>query len=1144
MKKLFILITLFPLFLSAQDTVSVQTLTYDSTGRNYFFDFPIDDGTTYEKVLMLYSMRCKDALVSTPSDRNKGCGEWDYSCNTYIRDTSFQDSVKATHPSHIISGFDGSTYTYTTSPLNDYYTYTYKDVNVSTIISEDTFTIGTTTMPDSTTFGTAKSTRKTQYLWRASELTNAGLSAGSIAGMLFDITSIGSLVSNLRIKLKHTSQNSLNPSNPHNTGFTQVFYNTRDFISGINDLRFYNNFNWNGTSNLIVEISYTNNNDDVSTVLNSHDAGFNSTLTSSNDFSFLFTGGEFIDLGGSGLNNISDEITISFWSYGDDNSVGSNTSICEGLDNAGNRQVNIHFPWSNNRIYWDCGNNGGYDRIDELATASEIAGSWKYWSFVKNTNTGDMKIYLNGTLWHSGTLKTKLIDLVNLKLGTNYSNAYDYFGKVDDFSVWSSELSPTEINDWMYKKIDNTHPKFSDLVGFYNMNEGEGSSIIDISPNAETGLISGFAKWIATPGNNIFKDFEVSTKRPNVSFLKGSYTLAVTDDIVYDTIQSNPDQVVSYQSNGSEITPFDTILVWGKNYEYMYNAFGVKVDSFAVSNPNSITITGLDYFIKSPMDFEIMSFVTPYGIYLDLGVEGKTWTFDVSDFEPILHGNKQVFLSRGGQNQEEMDIKFLFIKGTPTREVKDIKQIWKVNQRAYSGISTDQFFYPVNVNLDPTADAFKIRTAVTGHGQEGEFVPRTHYLNINGGSKELEWEVWTECANNPVYPQGGTWIFDRAGWCPGAPTDVKDYYIDAGTQGYNNVEIDYGVNFAGGDSRYIVNSQLVTYGAPNFTLDAEILDIIRPSKKVEFQRLNPACEEPIVVIRNNGSSNLTSLNITYNVDQGNSQSITWTGNLDYLETDTVILPILDENFWLSPTGKNIFTATINNPNGGVDGYDNNNSLESEFDKVDVYTNTVKVSILTNGMPYENSYLLTNLSGDTILFGEQYELDANTDYNEELTLNQGCYSFYLADDMVGNYGQNGLEFWYYSQFGAGAITFRDSLNNVYLDPDFGAFTRYDFAVGDIYNTETLNLPKGVDYQLFNVFPNPVMDIIYINLHGYQTSTTIVEIISSKGEIVHSSTLSNISNKHLEEINISNLDKGIYLLKVQQGNTIRTKKIVKQ
>ncbi|RUA16213.1 MAG: hypothetical protein DSY83_06015 [Flavobacteriia bacterium] len=43
---------------------------------------------------------------------------------------------------------------------------------------------------------------------------------------------------------------------------------------------------------------------------------------------------------------------------------------------------------------------------------------------------------------------------------------------------------------------------------------------------------------------------------------------------------------------------------------------------------NTINITTLNYYKKYPARFELMSFVTPYGIGLDLGEKGKTWQFN------------------------------------------------------------------------------------------------------------------------------------------------------------------------------------------------------------------------------------------------------------------------------------------------------------------------------------------------------------------------------------------------------------------------------------------------------------------------------------------------------------------------------------
>jgi hypothetical protein len=94
-------------------------------------------------------------------------------------------------------------------------------------------------------------------------------------------------------------------------------------------------------------------------------------------------------------------------------------TVFEGRNAQNGRVLNSHLPWSNSRVYWDAGNEGGYDRIDKLANTSDFEGQWNHWAFTKNTSTGSMKIFLNGVFWHSGTnLDNPLNGIVEFALGS------------------------------------------------------------------------------------------------------------------------------------------------------------------------------------------------------------------------------------------------------------------------------------------------------------------------------------------------------------------------------------------------------------------------------------------------------------------------------------------------------------------------------------------------------------------------------------------------------------------------------------------------------------------------------------------------------------------------------------------------------
>jgi len=200
---LFLLVSII-LSVNAQETITVQTLTYDSTGRDYMFDFPEDDGTVYERILMLYSMRCKGAQISVPGNTNLGCGEWDYSCNTYVVDSSYVDSLAATHPTHIISGFSGDQFAYTNTPTNTYTQYDQKVVTYVNTDEENFSVVGTGSEMLNHPFQTQSETSKTMYVWTEAELKAAGLSAGNISGILLDSDNMAN-VDFLRIRMGHTS---------------------------------------------------------------------------------------------------------------------------------------------------------------------------------------------------------------------------------------------------------------------------------------------------------------------------------------------------------------------------------------------------------------------------------------------------------------------------------------------------------------------------------------------------------------------------------------------------------------------------------------------------------------------------------------------------------------------------------------------------------------------------------------------------------------------------------------------------------------------------------------------------------------------------------------------------------------------------
>ncbi len=576
----------------------------------------------------------------------------------------------------------------------------------------------------------------------------------------------------------------------------------------------------------------------------------------------------------------------------------------------------------------------------------------------------------------------------------------------------------------------------------------------------------------------------------------------ITDRYTYDTIPDHAHIVTNYAighnyTHLANDSVYATDTVYGDylaTKSYTYDESGKKVDSINVPAQDTVRPDTLFYFTRGPQKFELMSFVTPYGIDLDLGKTGKMWEFDVTDYLPIMKGWHRLTMERGS-GQEEFDLKFLFIKGTATRNVLDMDQLWPMTEENYHTIQANLRYQPLNVLLDPAAKGYKIRSYITGHGQDptnqgldGEFTPQWHDIFVD--TTLYRRFVYKICSLDPMYPQGGTWTIDRAGWCPGMATDLAEYEITGTVTPGSNVRIDYNVEGGVGDSRYDPGTQLVSYGPPNFTLDAAIVNIQRPSPLIAYGRINPACDQPIVFIRNNGSTTLTSLQFDYYVDNGPHLTYTWTGNLPFLDTASVTLPVDSLNFWTSADSGG-FHVDISKPNGGQDQYDQNNHYSTAYKQPPAYNGIVVINLVTNNDPQDNYFEVLDKFGDTVFSDGNF--DATTTYYDSLILPVGCYTLVFHDD-----GEDGLNYWANPAQGAGALRLRQTSKTgkilTTFNPDFGKGVQYDFSI--LQSPLAVGVTQPVIRHV-GLYPNPTLGDLNIDLEGMPQGMITLEIIDATG-----------------------------------------------
>jgi hypothetical protein len=159
-----------------------------------------------------------------------------------------------------------------------------------------------------------------------------------------------------------------------------------------------------------------------------------------NGGSWTFDGGDdYIQLN-SIVIPAGNEISISFWNFGIN---APNSSIIGASFNSSDQTLNVHLPWSNNGIYWDCGYP--FNRIDKIATNAEYQG-WHNWVFTKNATTGNMSIYLDGALWHSGSGNTSAIPVMTVaRMGSYWNSQLYHSGRIAQCLIHNRALTADEV---------------------------------------------------------------------------------------------------------------------------------------------------------------------------------------------------------------------------------------------------------------------------------------------------------------------------------------------------------------------------------------------------------------------------------------------------------------------------------------------------------------------------------------------------------------------------------------------------------------------------------------------------------------------------------------------------------------------------
>ena len=401
--------------------------------------------------------------------------------------------------------------------------------------------------------------------------------------------------------------------------------------------------------------------------------------------------------------------------------------------------------------------------------------------------------------------------------------------------------------------------------------------------------------------------------------------------------------------------------------------------------------------------------------------------------------------------------------------------------------------------------------------------------------------VWRDdCGMNSLFPQAGTWIYDRANWCPGAPVKSHDLYTlinDTNTHEFA-LEMETYNNTTGGSAVYDLTNYALFFKDNRKQNDAALEDIIAPSTHLDYLRMNPTCSAPIVRVKNLGKDTLKSVEFEYG-KVGNTPQRIWVpcSIAPFASQDLVLEAVYD---W-GGSGSNFF-ATLTKLNGQADENMVDNTLQSKITNSAMYPNKIIIVFKTNSAPSENAYTLKDARGKVIRYKNTFA--ANTIYRDTVYLdNNMCYTFELTDDGPGPsnnpLNEDGLDWWANTADGSGYIQIRNGNTNGNLKnfgADFGTKQSIQF-----YTTYKMDVPSvsAMDLQL-DLLPNPSSSAIGSRICVNQSSETAyqIQVIDALGRVLKSFK----GREAYQTFELNDLSSGLYSIVLQQGDHTVNKKLL--
>ncbi len=313
-----------------------------------------------------------------------------------------------------------------------------------------------------------------------------------------------------------------------------------------------------------------------------------------------------------------------------------------------------------------------------------------------------------------------------------------------------------------------------------------------------------------------------------------------------------------------------------------------------------------------------------------------------------------------------------------------------------------------------------------------------------------------------------------------------------------------------------------------------------------------ASMSPVLTLRNDGNTPLTSATIQYSINGGAPQSYAWSGYLTTYEREDVPLPVI--YFDANSSGPHTLLCSVYSPNGQQDEDIGNNNRTFSFENAPASaTTTLTLELKTDFYGYEIYWEIVDESGAVFAFGGNEVVgvsgggynnatpaDPGAYSNNQLIITpielpvEGCYTFRILDAFG-----DGM----CCTYGSGFYRLRDEDGNwLFAGGAFGAEERRPFLAGPWQVTAVSSTHEAAQVS---ISPNPSPAGAWLAQFELPSQSAVyARVYAADGRLVwHTPATHMQAGLSTLPVELSDAAPGLYVLHLFINDSMVVRKLVK-